>query len=170
MNVQDMKWDDMKGLVERRLNKLAMCKRGTLQTEVNERKKALGDEPRYTKEERAKIDKSLAAEAKKALTPTTAEIRKCLAEAEKYGQQLPHALAGLGSTKLQAFTKKHKDRYVHPKRNAWRTAMEKLQQEHKEREATLDGDFQDEMDAFLVGEYTIQEFPARYQALEAREW
>lgn len=160
MKVENMKWEDMKGLVERRLNRLAMCKRGTLQTDINKLKEALGKRPVYTSEERLEIDKALAPKIKKALTPTAADMKL-------FGE---YGLSQVQQEATKRANKIMKNRYDHPDEPNWKKSMQLIEQQEKERNAQLDGDFQEIMDQFLIGEIEIKEFIEIYADMEAREW
>ena len=75
MRVKDMNYDDMSQLVQRRLNKLAMCKRGVVETDINKQLADLGNEPTFTKAEREAINASLESRCIKAMTPTKGMIK-----------------------------------------------------------------------------------------------
>ena len=161
MNVDNMSWEEMKQLVERRLNRLAMCKRGTLATDISNMKEKLGPQPRFTEEERKEIDKALAPKVKKAMTPTPTDMKKFAKDG---------SLHILNSRCTQRAQKILDDRYKHPGVKKWNEEMSLINLQAKEREASLDGEFQEVMDQFLIGEITISKFIEVYAELEAREW
>jgi len=159
VEVSGMTWNDMKALVERRLNKLAMCKRGAIQTDINKQMEALGSKPVYTEEEREVIQESLNEKIRKAMTPTKSVIKKANGDCTEISRILRNK--GL-AVKEGAFE--------HPDVDKWRKQSELLGKQGEEREATLDGDFQEVLDRFLLKVLDISEFPAELQRLEETTW
>lgn len=157
MRVGDMEWKDMYDIVERQLNKLAMCKRGTVATDINRMKDALGNRPYLSNAERKEVKKGLAAKIQAACKIT----RK---QAEKMDtREIQHHIAS-------KIDKIYKGAYVHPGEKAYDRDLERINQQEKERIAQLDGDFQDVKDNFHLGLVDIKEFPRIRMELEAREW
>lgn len=157
--VSGMGHEQMVQLVRRRLGKLAMCKRGTLQTELNSAIEKHGPRPAYTAEEREAIAAKLASRVQKALTPTVREVKEA-------GNNLDR----LSAMRLRRAKDLVDKAYVHPDVDKWKAARLIIEQQFKEREATLDGDFQDAEDEFVLGIRTIQELPDVYAKMEAMEW
>lgn len=157
MQVGKMKWDEMSTLVCRQLDKLAMCKRGTVATDIHKMKEKLGPMPRYTMEERADVKKKLTSKIQKAWAPTVKQVRSMNS----------HDLARRLRDKA---TKVEENAYVHPKYAAWKKAIERLNTMEDERLATLEGDFQDAKDNFQLSIVPLEEFPRVRQELEAQEW
>ena len=158
IKVDDMKWSDMEGMVTRRLSKLAMCKRGTLKTEINEREEALGKRPHKTEEEIAGDRKAMASDLKKALTPT---LKDCI--------ELDYnVLYRKIDDRVKRVQKKYQQEYAPAAE--WDKKMASLKEEYKAREAQLDGDFMDVEDSFKLGITPITDFPTEYASLETRSW
>lgn len=152
-----MNWNQMKEIVERQLNKLAMCKRGSIATDINLQKEKMGDKPRYNDEERKEIRAGLEAKVKKAMTPTMKDVKK----------YTPHEL---GRQLIARGDKVLKGIYTHPDAKAWDDKRDLINKQAEERNAQLDGDVQDIIDQFTLGVTEVEEFPAIRDAFEAKEW
>ena len=156
--VSGMDHKEMVAMVTRRLDKLAMCKRGVIETDMNTAYAALGNPPSYTKKERESIANGLHKRVAKALTPTMGLFKK-------YRDAIP-----LSNYLLNRARAIEKGAYVHPDLAKYHKNREKISQQRAERIATLDGDFQDVKDEFILGIRKIQELPAEFDKLEARIW
>lgn len=157
MKVQDMQWKDMEGMVSRRLSKLAMCKRGSIHTDINAMVKKLGKRPRFTKAELETHRKNTVSAIKKAWTPTVSECKR-----------LGHYdLSNLLSRRASKVEEKYK---THPEAHKYDLAIARFKKQEEERIAQLDGDFMDVSDSFKLGITPITEFPAKFDELEAMEW
>lgn len=152
-----MNWKQMKDIVERQLNKLAMCKRGAIQTDINKQVKDLGKQPAFTMDERNEIKLALAKKVQKAMTPT-------LAQAKKYNTR---ELANILESRAQKVMEKA---YDHPERPAWDEARKRIKKQAEEREATVDGDIQDILDQFTLGIKQVEDFPAIRDEFEATDY
>lgn len=157
--LKQMTWQEAKAFIDSRLNRLAMCKRGSLETDIQSQKKALGNQPRFTAAEEAVIMDNLADTIAKKCKVTKSLAKKCKSD--------PHAIGNEITRKVSEITKKA---YVHPDLAEWKEAREKIDEQHRAREATLDGDFRDCLDDFILGNKEIGEFPQEYNKMEAREW
>ena len=157
MKVKNMEWKDMEGMVTRQLNKLAMCKRGTLETAINELHEKNGDCPKMTPAEIRKQRKDNRKAVQKACSVTLEEIK------DKENYQIQSMIR----ERLDQVTKAIG---VHPKAKAWQTRHDNINKQKHERMAELNSDFDDVADAFRLGMKPIQEFPAELIKLEQREW
>ena len=158
-DVSGMEHSEMVELVRRRLNRLAMCKRGSVSSDINGAKEKLGKVPVYTKDERKVVAEGAAGKIKKALTPTLALIKK-------YDQDL----TGLASFLRIRANKVTEGLYVHPKKGQWDKDMASLNHQQDARIGTLDADFQDVEDEYILGVKSISELPKDLLELEQREW
>ena len=152
-----MSWKEMAEIVARQIDRLAMCKRGTLATDIQKLQEKHGKCPSYTKEERNEIKESLAAKVKKAMTPTLAECKKYAPDDMMYKLR-------------ERALKVTEDAYIHPGAKKWKEDLEKIKLQGREREAQLEGDVQDIKDQFLLGINRIEDFPAIRDKFEATEW
>jgi len=158
IKVEDMKWSDMEGMVTRRLHKLAMCKRGVLESEFNKREEEMGRCPRKTKKEEAADRVVMAAELKKVMTPSLKDCK----ELDFYSL--------LHKQQKQAERVRNKYSREYAPAVAWKKKMAALGEERKARMAELDGDFMDLEDSFKLGLISITDFPQEYAKMEARSW
>lgn len=158
VNVENMTWNDLRDLVTRRLNRLAMCKRGAVQTDINAQAEKLGKCPEFTKEERQKIDEGLAKKIKKAMTPTIADVNRM------------SSIHALGNTLTRRAEKVKDGCYDHPGKQEWCRKVDLLKQQETERIATLDSDFQDVIDEFTLSGADVGQFRKEFNRLDAMEW
>ncbi len=157
MNVGDMSWNEMYNIVTRQLDKLAMCKRGSIHTDANLMKEKLGKKPEFNKDEREVIRKSLASKVQKCFRPTLKQCEK----------QSVYEVAQICSDKA---AKVVRNCYDHPDVEQWLLDRKKIDKMSEEREATCDGDFQDVKDNFSLKIVPIEDFPKVRNKLEATEW
>lgn len=158
-DVSGMKHEEMVALIRRRLNKLAMCKRGTVSSDINKMREDLGNAPMYYKEERADIAKKSFSLIKKAMTPTLTLIKKYADDNRGLAQEL-----------IRRGDKATSTLYVHPNRKQWDKDREILKHQEDARIGTLDADFQDVEDEYILGIKEISELPNDLVELEKREW
>jgi hypothetical protein len=159
VEVAPMTWGEMAQLVESKFNKLAMCKRGMLATDIANMREELGDPPQFTKEEKEKIDAGLNKKIQKAMTPTVAMVKKYSGS--------PSEIATALAAKARKITK---NKYKHPDLDAYNEKLEMIREQAKAREATLDGDFQDVLDSFKLKLWDLDDLPNEYMKMEAKEW
>lgn len=152
-----MSWAEMKEIVDRQIDKLALCKRGAIFSDINEQLEVLGREPQYTKEEKEAIKNGLDKKIKKALTPTLAQVRK-------------YSLSDLKQKLNKQVEAVLRDAFVHPNLKAWKKKRDAIKQQERERIATLDGDVQDIKDRFHLGIVPIEDFPKVRDEFEAKDW
>jgi hypothetical protein len=157
--IGDMQHQQMVRLITSRLDRLSMCKRGVVETDINEQKKNLGNKPVYTPEERVVIQEGLAKKIQKAMTPTASMIKKHHSDTHYISQEL----AARGKKVLEGA-------FVHPGEAAWKNQLALIQKQHDERIATIDGDFQDIKDEFILGVKDISEFSKELLKLEQGVW
>lgn len=160
--VQSMEWKDAHSLVKRRLDKLAMCKRGVLMTEINKLVEDLGEAPSYTDEERERINAALLPRIRKALTPTAAMMKR-------HGSST-RLIALIQNECRNKATKIEEGRYNHPARPAYDKKIKAVHKQQDERLAELDSEFQDVLDSFTLGTLDISDFPQALEKLETRSW
>lgn len=157
IKIQDMQWADMERLITSRLSRLAMCKRGAVETDINEMRAKLGHEPRWSEQEHIDARVKASTELQKAFKITLADIKK-------------HSLNDLLNL-VRKRTEKIQIKYQeHPDAAKWRKEYVCLQRQREERLATLDSDFQDVSDMFRLGILDISQLPAEYDKLEALNW
>lgn len=157
MKVENMKWADMEGLITRRLNTLAMCKRGAVETDINQMTEKLGEYPIYTKAELKEQGAKLAKEKQIACKVT---IQQCK---DMSGSEL-------NNMTYNRLLKIDKKAGVHPGAKIWTDKSKAIKEQRVARLAALDGDFMDVTDTFRLGIKDISEFPAESERLEAMAW
>ncbi len=155
--VRKMDWAELKELIERRLNKLAMCKRGHVETDTNNQIEKLGKRPTYTRKQEEAIQDGLAKKIQKAMTPTLKQVRN------------------MGPRELQSHIsdkvfKIKEGAFVHPGVKAWEEKRKVINEQRAARIAELDADFQEVVDEFLLGGIDVTNFPEKLEALEMRDW
>ncbi len=157
-DVSGMEHKEMVELVRRRLSKLAMCKRGSVSSDINEMVEKLGPAPTYTASKRLKIKESSVSILRKAMTPTLAMAKKC--ETASY---LANELRLKGEKAV-------KDMYKHPLLDKYTENVKKLKAQGDTRIGCLDADFQDVEDEYILGVKTISSLPGDLLILEQKEW
>lgn len=156
--VDGMSHAEMLAMVNRRINKLAMCKRGVLETEKNKVLEAHGNTPEFTKEEREKIETGLEKRLVKALTPTVGMLRKSA------------NISSLADTLANKAYKIRQEAFIHPDKESWTKRRKQLIEQFDARMAVLDADFQEATDNFALGLYVITDLLKVLEDLEKQDW
>lgn len=159
VDIGGMTWAEMTKLVDRKFNRLAMCKRGSVETDINKQLKALGPEPKYTNEECETIRATLYKKIQKAMTPTMTQVKR-----------LKGDISAISNENSKKVRKMQENLYTHPDSAAWQLKKDRIYEQKEARLAALDADFQDVQDSFSLKLWDLDELPTKYVEMEQREW
>lgn len=170
------KTDRALDMVVGEFDKIAMCKRGTLDTEENKREgdlwKTKQQSPYYTKKERAKV---ISANRKKLQNILKLKKSHDLAATRNLHTGSWHSVFTEAS--VDEWRNFMKDILVHPDAEAVeihnesvRTKIRVLEEEIKARMAWLDDDLKEIKMGFITGKYPLSEFTEHLADFEAREY
>lgn len=161
-DVNNMNHKDMVELVRRRLGKLAMCKRGSVSTDINKRIEALGPKPTSTAAQKKAAAKKVASAVRKAMTPTADEIQEVLGGYSSL-YNISHKMQQRAERIISAATK-------NPAEDKWQRDVSRLKDQESTRQALLDQDFLDVEDTYILGIKTLDMLGDDLILLEQREW
>jgi len=158
------------------LDKLAMCKRGALDTEKNERSSVIrkefedhnSKEPKLTKVERNRL---FSKNRKRMLSLLKFRKTKDITYVDPRGEDL------FVHESLMKFKDERRLLFIHPDHKAWETEVfrfrrvrKTLNTEMEQRMAILDDDFKKAKMNFISEVVSLKDFQEVYDKLEIMEW
>lgn len=163
IEIGGLSWKEMMDMVNRRLDRLAMCKRGTISTEINKKITDIGPRPEWSKADEAAALPTLLKKVEKASKPTPAEIKNFI----KCGGYYEDQLFSGAKTRVKKLLKESKE---HPGVPKWEAKKAQLKEQETTRIAMLDVDIQTAKDEFALMVRPIEDLPSVLIDLEMREW